>query len=70
MNLGKHGIVIKDPSLEVGSCGARKNSKGPKVASSALLGVCGRQEASIHRRESGRRDGAEHREKKRWEEKG
>lgn len=70
VNLGKHRTAMKDPSLEVSSCGARRNSKGAKVASSALLGVRGRQEASIHRRESGRRDGAEHREKKRWEEKG
>lgn len=70
VNLGKHRTAMKDPSLEVSSCGARRNSKGAKVASSALLGVRGRQEASIHRRESGRRDGAEHRKKKRWEEKG
>lgn len=67
MNSGKHRTVAKEASSEVGGQRARRSCDGITGTLSALLGVPGRQAASVQRESGRRQQGAGHTERRRWE---
>lgn len=51
MNVGKHGTMAKEASSEVSGQRARRSCDGATGTPSALLGVPGRQAASVQKGE-------------------